>query len=230
MNPADAQELLKEFRYDNVTDTSMRLKGTIIRYRGLPVYVESCYDNLYMMVSPIHDRGNDSPITVHSSDKELDISSVPLGWANFEDYSIFLMRSARNSQKQGMSPSSIVYFDPTVRSDRNTNRFRFENRAELYSIGDCILGKYPSFKTVLKMRSGGAFHMDWAVIRPKRSLSAYFTVYHKTVPVGVFNSKTGRFLFRRGRLTKTRKMSLIECLNHPSNAKEGLIYDIAEQK
>lgn len=232
MNPLEAQTLLEEFRYDNMNDVNMRLKGTILRYKGRPVYCSGVYDGVTVSLEYIDCPGKPEPtFVVHSSDVNLDISSAPLGWVNFKGYSLYLMRSARNSQKQGVNPGSLVYFDPQPRGERSTNRFRFDNHSELFSIGLCVAGEYPSFKAVLKMDQGGAFHTDWAVIKPRVDASStVYTLFHKTTAVGVFSKKTGQFLFRRGRLTKTRLASLKEILSDPINSKEGIGYGIAEQK
>lgn len=231
MNPLEAQNLLKEFRYDNSNDVNMRLKGTILRYKGRPVYCSGAIDDVRISIEYIDGQDTASPFVVHSSDVDLDISSVPLGWVNLKGYSLFLMRSARNSQKQGVNPGSLVYFDPHPRGGRSTSRFHFENRHELFSIGAAVAGKYPSFRIVLGLEQGGAFHADWAVIKPRADLSStVYTLFHKTTAVGVFSKKTGQFTFRRGRLTKTRLASLKEVLADPVNSKEGLNYGIAEQK
>lgn len=232
MNPQEAQTLLDEFRYDNTNDVNMRLKGTILRYKGRPVYCGGAYDNIHISIEYIDCPDKPEPASiVHSSDVELDISSAPLGWVNFKDYSLYLMRSARNSQKQGVNPGCLVYFDPQPRGERATNRFRFDHHSELFSIGLCVAGEYPSFKAALKRDQGGAFHMDWAVIKPRVDpTSTVYTLFHKTTAVGVFSKKTGQFMFRRGRLTKTRLASLKEVLANPVNNKEGMSYGIAEQK
>lgn len=232
MNPQEAQTLLEEFRYDNPNDVNMRLKGTILRYKGRPVYCAGAYDDISVSIEYIDGPDTANTFVVHSSDADLDISSVPLGWVNFKGFSLFLMRSARNSQKQGVNPGSLVYFDPQPRGGRSTNRFRFENRHELFCIGSAVAGKYPSFKAVLELEQGGAFHADWAVIKPRVDPSStVYTLFHKTTAVGVFSKKSGQFTFRRGRLTKTRLASLKEILSDPVNAnKEGLYYGIAEQK
>lgn len=232
MNEAEAQNLLKEFRYDNQNDVNMRLKGTVLRYRGRPVYCLGSFEDLRIQLEDIGDYGkNGPPFIVHSSDADLDISSVPLGWANFEGYCLYLMRSARNSQRQGVNPGSLIYYDPAPRGDRSMARFVFNNHSDLYAIGACILGDYPSFKSLMGLKNGGAFHQEWAIVNPHpSSQKRYYTVFHKTTPVASFDSKTGRFLFRRLRLTKTRKASLMDALNTPANIKEGITYEIAEQK
>lgn len=233
MQATEAAKLLKEFRYDNANDTIMRLKGTIVRYRGQAVYVTHCQnDSLNILIEDIsHGRNPEETISVHTSDVDLDISSAPLGWSNFNDYSLYLMRSAKNSQKQGVNPGSLIYFDPDARLDRQTNRFSFQNHDDLYSIGNTIMGNFPSIKYVLNRKKGGAIHADWALLNlsPERQ-GTYYTLFHKTTPVAAFNKKTGRFLFRRLRLTKTRKASLQEVLNSPDNVKEGAYFVIAEQK
>src|SRR5690606_28215456 len=106
MKPVEAKKLLDEFRYDNSSDAAMRLKGTIVRYEGRPVYILNVFDNLVLQVEDISDPTGGEILEVHSSDPDLDIASPPLGWSNHKKYCIYLMRSARNSQKQGINPSS----------------------------------------------------------------------------------------------------------------------------
>lgn len=231
MKAEEAQKLLKEFRYDNPTDANMRLKGTLIRYRGQAAYVTSINDNLYLTLELLYKKAlSHDYIFVHSSDIDVDISSPPLGWANFENTPLYLMRTAKNSQKQGINPSSMMFFSP-LRGSRSMGRFSFNAHSELYSIGDCIDGDFPSFEKATTSGNGAAFDRDWAVFNPRpRHQSRFYSVYHKTVCVGVYDKKTGRFLFRLGRLTKTRRASLTEILYNPLTNPEGKTYAFVEQK
>lgn len=214
-------------RYDNPHDVGMRLKGTIIRYKNRPVYVSSVHETLEIDLEPLLPYPGNR-FTVHSSDIDLDVSSVPLGWTNLNEHTLYLMRAAKNSQKQGVDPRSLTYFDARPNAYGGvSDRFRWETMDELCQIGKSMEGELPSFKECLIFaRKGVAFHIHWALFDfTTARTQKFFTLYHKTTPVALVNPKNRTILFRKGRLTKTRRMELQEILRE-----QGEVYVISEQK
>lgn len=216
-------KLLKEFRYNNENDVTMRLKGSIVRYRGRPVYVGSTHGSYDILVT---DLGTLEDRVIHSSDVDLDISSVPVGWCNSTKGLQYLMRTAKNSQKQGVVPQSLTSFMPL--NGGQLDHFHFQGVEQLKPLARMINNDYPSVGQAI-FPQGGAFDREWALWNPTwRTNVAYFTLYHKTIPVGTYYSKTRLFFFRKGRLTKVRRHSLESILHNHVNSKEGS-YAIQEQ-
>lgn len=229
---ASAAKLLEEFRYTLGNDVNMRLKGCVIRYEGKPVYVSQTLDNLEIQLFYILDG---AALQVHSSDSALDIQSPQLGWINFAGTRNegpvpcgYLMRSAKNSQKQGFAPNHQPMFLP---GERGSASFSWSEMGDLIPIGKMMVGDYPSIKKVtMPGSSGGAVSREWALYCAKhRSIPHLFTVYHRTTAVGTYFANTGIFFFRKDRLTKTRRASLMEVFQNMANFKEASRYGIKEQ-
>lgn len=217
-------KLLADFRYTIPTDVTMRLKSSIVRYKGRPVLVGSHGESLDINLTDIL---SGESFTTHSSDEALDIASPPLGWLNCRDNCCYVMRSARNSQKQGVVPQNMYCFWPGHDHDGRQG-YHWSETEELRPFAKCILNDYP---TVAKctVGFGGAFDREWALSNTNSKVRPfYYTVFHKTIPVGTYFVKTRTFFFRRGRLTKTRRLSLETIFNTSANLKEGT-YGIQEQ-
>lgn len=230
---ASAAKLLEEFRYTIGNDVNMRLKGCVIRYNGDPVYVGHTLDNLEVQ---LHFLLTGDSLQVHSSDSALDIQSPQLGWINFPEGGRnsgpipcgYLMRSAKNSQKQGYAPNHQPMFLP---GERGQTSFSWHEMGDLVPIGQMMTGNYPSIAKAGRVgTTGGAISREWALYcsRPKTN-PHLFTVYHRTIAVGTYFANTGVFFFRKDRLTKTRRASLTEIFTNAVNYKEASRYGIKEQ-
>lgn len=196
-------------RYNSVEDLSMRLKNTIVRYRGEPVFIDKVTPDLDVRVVKLLDRFRTS--YVDSSHEDLDISSPPLGFMNNVNEAGYIFRTPRNTQKQGVVPSNL-----TVMLINNGRSYRegigWETIEDLIPIGQSIAGIYPSFEEVVDMVSkprpnrnvSQAFSRDWAMV----SRHGFMGVYHKTIPVALYYPAERRFTFKAGALTKTRMLSL----------------------
>lgn len=145
--------------YDTVEYARSRLVETIIRLKGSPVMV--------LGVS-----GKDSDITVEYNDllndgvygmaalSDCDLNPVPLGYVNHKRSSHYIMRTPmRRDWRQGLRMLNLV--------DAEGAQPRLVSYA---SIGQTILGKFPSFKLSLEMLSTKslknksiAFHRDFAI-------------------------------------------------------------------
>lgn len=223
------KSLVKPLRYDSAQDVQMRLRDTICRYDGEPVFIQGItaipgdpsglYVNARYILSGI-------PVTFHSSDVLLDVSSVPLGWFDGPEYQkpLYMCRTTKTSQRQGVHPQSMQLWDPCRRDF--INGLGWSNWQDLIPLGRAVKGDVFKITKVISRPYGGALGRDWALVNPRGDGKLY-TVYHRSIEVGTFFAKANEFYFRAGRLTKTRRASLQEIFSHPNNA--GVPYAVTEQ-
>lgn len=104
-----AEKLTVPRRYDTGQDVSMRLDGTYLRYKGVVVLCNYSND-LHVMLTPLVAspvlRG---AVTVHSSNEDLDISSIPLGFyaTHKQQQPIVFRRRPVRRYKQGVCLNNI---------------------------------------------------------------------------------------------------------------------------
>lgn len=223
--------VLPELRYSSSQDVNMRLKSTLVSYKGEPVYctgaiaVGSDLTGLHVILHRIKDG---QTFYAHSSDVELDVTSLPLGWINWSynnaKVPLFLCRTTRTSQKQGVCLSSVLVTNPRDRGHGGMG-LNWNSVPELKPLLDCINDRVFSIRDTTSYAFGGVLSREWALVR-EMSQSA-FVIYHRSVEVGTYFSKTREFFFRRGRLTKTRRVQLQEIFDNPVNS--GVRYAISEQ-
>lgn len=130
---------MSKYRYDTPADVQMRLHGTIIRYKGEPVQAyHNKLDSLLLDLYTLRNRKETKD--VHSSDEDLDISSVPLGFVNATKGKTFLAnRVTARRQNQGLSEVNVYIKDMYTSESRRPWPFSFADLA------DTIEGKYPKF-------------------------------------------------------------------------------------
>jgi hypothetical protein len=231
-------KLVKPLRYDAYQDVQMRLHQTICRYKGIPVYVANTghdvpglpADNLGVHIKALNQSVDIDSVVVHSSDENLDITSVPLGWLGLppdldvDMAPLFLARGTRTSQKQGVAYGSIVVYNPISRAvSVGLQISGYTARA----LSRTIAGFSNPLHACLKLTYGGAINADWAVIRTSKGDSV-FTLYHNSIAVGSLSTRSNLVLIRQGRLTKTRRLELQTILDNPESTK-GVRYEIREQ-
>lgn len=198
--------LTNPLRYDNVNDVKMRLHGSVIHYRGVPVQVISLNDELGVQLASPTNPEYDG-IIVHSSDVELDVSSVHVGWVNHQKVGpLYLMRAPWRQQKQGLSFRTLIAFYPGKGSMEAGSVIGTGTGYVL--ICKALAGQYKKLEDCVSSTNGGAFSKEWAIAKPEGMGNAAFVVYHKSVAVGLYVPRTKTFLFTRGTLSKTRRASL----------------------
>ena len=114
VNKTKKEDLLKgiDLRYDTHHDAAMRLAGTIVRYEGTPVYVSDFDGSTAFLGRPMEpDKYNYEFWMIDANDRNLDISSIPLGYININD-PVFALRGAHRSQRQGVDVSRLHYYSP----------------------------------------------------------------------------------------------------------------------
>jgi hypothetical protein len=145
-------------RYEHPDDVSMRLQKTFVRYHGRPVMVHHISGFMLEAIDAIDDTRTE----VDANDEELDISSPPIGYVNTGKL-LYLSRAPYRRQRQGLYlPDCLAHAEPQTLGEgwRRPNR---DIDIGIRPVGECILGKYPNAKTVVKNIekgnwTGGAFH------------------------------------------------------------------------
>ncbi len=167
--------------WDNRRDCAAQLGQTIVRMEGIPVMVRDVGgddDDLVAYIRPILDYENNPTREVSVSD--LDLSPVPLGYANTGGTANYLARIPRRRWKHGLDSAAI---ESTTPRGRNTFRFR---EGGLDYLAKTITNEYPTLAAARAAVDGGvassvAFCRLFAVA-PK-------TVYYKGVKCGTWDAK-----------------------------------------
>lgn len=140
-------KLTKPLRYPNANDVHMRLNGCLVRYKDIPYYCVSSQDNDGMHVL-LYSLGKMTPKhSVHSSDVELDVSSVPLGYVNYSDEAYFMQRIPMRRQRQGVSSGNTNVCK--VGGDYNVS-VPTSQIIKSKGMHDSIRGIFPSYQEALK--------------------------------------------------------------------------------
>jgi hypothetical protein len=144
--------LVDPIRWDRPQDVEMRLHETVVRFMDYPVRVVSTRDG-ECCVQFIGQR-EDVPkhilektkenmtFFVHSSDEDLDVTSIPLGYVNLTNQTYYLCRKPMRRQKQGVHPDNLTFLD----ADKDRARKRYSTRDVLFSKGlvQCVSNRYPT--------------------------------------------------------------------------------------
>ena len=124
--------------YDTAEYANSRLNGTIVRLNGKPVKISECFEDDSGIAATYRHLSNGasgvSPL------EEFDLSPVPLGWAisDREGASYLTRVPKRSDYRQGLRLSNYT----SVFGDEH-------RRVGKVALSNCIIGKYPSFDSVL---------------------------------------------------------------------------------
>lgn len=152
-------------RYLDFDQMNRRLNHTIVRYRGKICEVQSWRpDTLDLVVFYL--EGTVDNHLIHSSDIDLDISSVPLGFINYKESSFYIQRIPIRRQTQGVSPE-VCYFHPIHKKTKQANGW---NLLKSKDFVQCANNKYPKFLSIFKGIKdnkilSGAFHKRFALVQ-----------------------------------------------------------------
>lgn len=116
--PGEEEEAfeMNPLRYSSGGDASMRLLGTIVRYKGEPVYISDVSQQSQATATYLKDNGKGAHFIVNPNDDQtLDISSVPLGYMTFKNTPYYLQRVPERRQKQGLDTRRVV-----IRKDKTS--------------------------------------------------------------------------------------------------------------
>lgn len=149
---------MKEKRYENQHDVSLRLHNTVLKYK------EDYY--FAALLDRIRDRNEngdypaDTTIGLHSlkeyklalkvdaNDPDLDITSLPLGYCEGQDWksALFLARVPYRRQKQGIGIENVVFYMVPDTVSRTPNHDHFK----LPGFEAMLRNKYVHYQAVLR--------------------------------------------------------------------------------
>lgn len=197
----DVPNLVNPLRYNTSADVNTRLHQSVITYKGMSVYADQC---------GVRDRGHGDDLTIdlfdpikgcwieaiHSSDEDLDVRAIPLGYANLgPDALAYVVRQPQRRTHAGVHTSNTAMF-MSSRSDRVVNVSRVQLTAPNFH--QMCRGIYPTLpeaietlRTSNKRQQGVAIARKLAVIEDEVGL---IKLHYFTTPVGVYNEKKERFI------------------------------------
>jgi hypothetical protein len=136
-------------------DVKARLSGTILRYRGVPVLCEVSTDNILTLFSL--EGGGGIVAQVQPDDRDVDISSLTLGFVNIDhpDYrlAVYLKREPLRQYRQGVELARLTQ---TVLRNGMTNVHHKILQSK--GIVECVLDRYPSFEHAVLLITKKNFH------------------------------------------------------------------------
>lgn len=165
-------------------DFTPRLDSSICMYKKVPYYLRVREDSftLHKLCDMGLRQEETKSITIDSSDPDLDISTVPLGYFFYcKKYAAYVERIPVRKYKQ---PVSTI----NCRAHALTSKGYIRIDAEyMYcqEFEDSILGKFPSFANACNLLKGGVvasvpLHRDIAIV----SRAGIYVVYYKREEVG----------------------------------------------
>lgn len=94
--------------YNDQQDATMRLDGTICRYKDVPYYISVSAERNKVN---LHDLGKGNKIleTVKYTDPEFSYKPFPLGYINYYEEAYYMARSPDRRQKQGLCHNLIRF-------------------------------------------------------------------------------------------------------------------------
>lgn len=121
-----------------VGDLQARLDRTFIRYDDLVYYCR--VDGTHLLLYRPMDVNGSKPkfINVNKDDEKLDVSSIPLGYMNYNGNAVYLRRSPTRRYKQGVCPGSL--------SDGQNGDILFTKE-----FSDSIEGIFPSLRQAIAL-------------------------------------------------------------------------------
>lgn len=170
--------------YETLNDASMRLDGTIIRFKGLPIIVNGLYvkdtaNGEEIVIRYNNCYGNGRNDECYLNDKNLDVSSPPLGYIPYNNgvpSCLYGVRQPARRQQQGLNPGRINLYTNGGAAVRNNN-IRVED------IGAAIIGKFQGSKD---------YDQRWEFLQHYRAevpftrdiACSWTTIYYKAHSIG----------------------------------------------
>lgn len=161
--------------YDDQNYAANRLIGTYVRtVTGRAVEVRAIGGGTAVVKELL---SNNEKIIPYN---DLDITPVPLGYANLGGRSIYVVRSPmRNDWKQGARPKNLRWIENINDEDEGRMIAQLRDQLPTKTMGEIIEGIYPEFNGVIKALSDGrakVFSMAWD---RNFSLTRDWDIFHK---------------------------------------------------
>lgn len=147
--------------FDNIADAKMRVYGSVVRYKGMPVYISNVFENdehtLYASFYNLITEEERKKVFLKS--RYFDFTAFPLGYVNSDEIgAIYLERKAVRKFKAGLNTQNIK-----VRENESPQDLLFSK-----DLGKTILNEYPNvikaFSKVVKKEGAHkvAFSREYA--------------------------------------------------------------------
>jgi hypothetical protein len=165
-------EMHEEPRYLKSEDVSMRLDGSIVKYKGVYKYAVYESEGTNIGLYDFSKKQLNSKSIIDANDPELDISSVDIGYVNIDSYDMaaYVTRLPYRKQKQGTSAQNTKY-----QFCGDSEWFNFGNHDFAIISPDvyrALVGGYPDLAKAVKSRKNSvAISRDFAI---KNSTEVYF--------------------------------------------------------
>jgi hypothetical protein len=127
-------------------DLSLKLNDTICRYKNKPVYIKVADGTLCLY--ELTSAGQKWFKVIKSDDPDLDISSIPLGYIQYNHRVYYLTRIPMRKTKQGLSAGTL-----RITSLKSTSNSKGLSSALIWSQAfvDMVLDQYPSLQDSMKL-------------------------------------------------------------------------------
>lgn len=193
-------------KYEHLEDAVMRLKNTIVRYKGEPVYITDLRNGtkdeifrVYFKPLPMRDAFEPRKVVLdkngrpafaddveeerkYISSKFFDIAPFKLGYVNREKGAVYCARLPNRVQKQGLSSENFTAKAP--------DGFNFNSFLNCKGVLDMVNGKYPTLQEAQRQLAEKksplvAFSREFAISRDE-ILGNLYHVFYKGDKVGAY--------------------------------------------
>lgn len=155
--------------YDDIEYAQRRLSSTLVRKKnGEPFFISAVVrkgsDTICVGFNPKSEEQ-------HINLKDIDLTPVPLGFANLGNVMAYLCRKPmRKDWKQGLSVNSLVSYGLDKRD------------FHLLQICDTVLGKYPTLQEAkdfvsVRINNSKAFSRDFGLINNGKNIALMYRKY-----------------------------------------------------
>lgn len=196
-------------KYEHLDDASMRLRNTVVRYKGDPVYITNIRpgtgDEIFRVyfqplpvkkvdgfIAPRKVRlGPDGPEFVEEAEEErryissrnFDISPFKMGYVNDPKGAAYCSRLPTRKQQQGLCAENFG-------ASSVGGNFNFNSFLSCPGVVDMVHGRYPSLAEAQRLLAEKqspliAFHRDFAISRDE-ILGNLFHVFYRGNKVGAY--------------------------------------------
>lgn len=203
-------------KYETVDDANLRLRDTVVLYKGEPVFIHSVrraetpdeifrvyYSPLPLSKAKVLSRGEDADKRKYISSKHFDICPFRMGYVNSQSKGAFYCcRLPNRVQRQGLSAEN---FKAITCQGKQVDFRTFCCTPEVIHMVNNV---YPIFQTALKALDkvfSIAFHYDFALVKDS-NIESLIYLFHRGEKAGFLND--GKIVL--GKKFKCLKEGLIE--------------------
>lgn len=187
-------------KYENTDDARMRLRGTVVLYKGEPVQITEVQRGdegegplrVMMRELPVEALGGmearirqqpDEPKRKYISSKHFDIAPFKMGYVNSKAGAFYCSRLPNRVQKQGLCAENFKS------NDNYGKQIGFPTFLGAKGVPDMIKGTYPSFDEAMKLLGkipAVAFSREFCLTKDEVIPDIVY-LYHKGAKVGMYS-------------------------------------------